>query len=56
MLKGVLPVIGGAFAVFLLHSGAEKEYQQIDRENEHSQGLAVEEMSSKAEDGFAGEA
>jgi hypothetical protein len=55
MLEGALPMTGGAFAVFLLHSSTEKEYQQIDSEDEHSQGLAVEEMSSKTEDGFTGE-
>jgi hypothetical protein len=46
MLEGALPVTGGAFAVFLLHSSAST------LTGGPSQGLAVEEMSLKAENGF----
>jgi hypothetical protein len=55
MLEAALPMTGGAFAVFLLHTTPEKEYQQIDEGEGLGQGLAVEEISSKAEDGFVGE-
>jgi hypothetical protein len=55
MLEAALPVTGGAFVVFLLHSSAEREYQQIDEKEGPEQGLVVEEISSKAEDGFVGQ-
>jgi hypothetical protein len=48
VIRAAIPLTGGAFSLFLLHSTDEHEYQQIkeDASEEHEEELAVDEISA----------
>jgi hypothetical protein len=54
MLKVAVPMTGGAFAVFLLHTGAEPQYRKMDGAENGADTFTVEEILSRdgGEDGF----
>lgn len=55
VLQSTVPISMGAFAIFLLHTTARQQYQQMREDPNIGGSLDVEELTPEANQGFEGD-